>query len=955
MSQAPSILEAFASSFSADREARVTLPAIALPAVGEPLLAAATHPERLTPAGIWRLLSQQERSNGLLQALRDPNRPWLRDTLVQIVHDRRGGFRVSTIKAWKDDTLATACAALDLTQRGVIVAVVVALHIPERAPIQAAFYDALGIPHDHGQTDGDLRDPAAPADQNREAALQVLTQRPDAQAFYYLLALGVLWPATWPGLLDCLAGLALAELERRRGTALRTAGGTPPVPGLDGAVAEPAAAGEAPVAAEAVRLPPMVIHSEVAALGPLDELLIQTIVQVRGGIQGAPDPERLDAMLEEMTRLNSVRHQTFYHLGFRDALFGRPVPPTLPAANPNRWRWYFAGFVVGLAREQRGAEIVAQYDAHELLRGLGDTGLGPSAHAAHRIFEALCAQGRYSQACGFVREGALQASDRLALEVLQIATALLRDEQTALATPMFDLLWRALGRRLAEGEEVPGDVWADVRRRRAHCLRFNDDLQGARALLESLLADSTDANRPAVLVDLALMDAGLRRLAELCLPEGAEERLALATALERAAPRLAEAAALEERTRSHALYVQGFHQLLVQKYAAARSRLEVALADFGQRPEVYRGGSLLDRARFHLGLALCLSIPARPDLERGVRLLLEGIALGLRMPADLVPDLFLVMEAAAPDLAARLAEQLLERVGESVLEAVAQTETARRSTVIADALVQRARGTGRSLTARAQDWLHVLPALQAQGRMPEATEALDALEEAGAHGLLVPNIEYVFSDEREYGPAWTVDEAAWSLARLAESRGAHGEAAGYLKHVFFRAVSRGARGAAEDAREVLERVADYGPDGAAVLEELTAHYERHFGETTEDVAEAAAPGRPIYVLVVGGNETQARFDEQLRRDLQQTHPHICVEFMHTGWGSNWAPYVADFERRVASINAVVVSRYMRTMLGREIRRRCQVPWRGCGGTGRTAFRNSILAAVALARGAGTGR
>ena len=921
---------------------------IALPMVGEPLLAAATHPERLTPAAVWRLLSAPERTTGLLRALRDPNRPWLRDTLVQIVHDRRGGFRMSTIKGWTDDALAAACASLDLTQRGVIVAAVVALHFPERAPIQAAFYDALGIPHDNGQTDGDLRDPAAPAERNREAALRLLQQRPDTEAFYYLLALGVLWPATWPGLLEYLAGVALAEREHRRPTVPRSPG-TAPVPLQEEPAAEPPAAGEGPVPSVAAHLPPMVITSDAAELGPLDELLIQTIVQVRGGIQGAPDPERLDAILEEMTRLNSTRHQTFYHLGFRDALFGRPVPATLPAANPNRWRWYFAGFVVGLAREQRGAEIAVQYDAHEVVRGLGDTGVGPSAHAAHRIFEALCAQGRYPQACGFVREAALHASDRLAREVLETATALLRDEQTAVATPMFDLLWRALGRRLADGEEVPAALWADVRRRRAHCLRFNDDLQGARALLESLLADSTDANRPAVLVDLALMDAGLRRLAELQLPERAEERLALASALERATPRLAAAAALGERTRSHALYVQGFHQLLVQEYGRARARLEIALADFGQRPEVYRGGSLLDRARFHLGLALCLSVPSRPDLERGVRLLLEGIALGLRMPADLVPDLFLVMEASAPDLAARLAEQLLERVGESVLEAVAQTETARRSTMIADALVQRARGAGRNLTARAQDWLHVLPALQGQRRMPEATEALDALEEAGAHGLLVRNIEYVFADEREYGPAWTVDEAAWSLARLAEARGAHGEAAGYLKQVFYRAVSRGAGNAAEDAREVLERVADYGPAAAALLEELTAHYARHFGGTPEDLEEAAAPQGPVYVLVVGGNETQARFDEQLRLELQRSHPHICVEFMHTGWGSNWAPYVADFERRVASINAVVVSRYMRTMLGREIRRRCQVPWRGCGGTGRTAFRNSILGAVALAR------
>lgn len=491
-------------------------------------------------------------------------------------------------------------------------------------------------------------------------------------------------------------------------------------------------------------------------------------------------------------------------------------------------------------------------------------------------------------------------------------------------------------------------VWADVRRRRAHCLRAADDLEGARALLLSLLADPTDANRPAVLVDLGLMDAGHRRLAELQLPADDGDRRRLAGSLAAGDQRFREAAELKERTRSHGMYVIGFRQLLEQEYAKARANLEVALADFGQRPEVYSGGDLLARARLHLGLALCLSVPSAAEMRRGTRLLTEAVEEGLVIPSYLIGDLFLALETTAPDLAAELAERLHATLGAQVLDAAADTMAARRSRVIATALVDRARSPIRSLTARTADWLRALPALLAQDRLEEAEAALDALEVGAMAGVLVEQVQQVLADEREYGPAWTVDEAAWSRARLAEGRGEYPEAAAFLEQVFHRALARGDAAAADDAREVLEQVADFGDACGGICSRLEEQFERRFAEPPAPRG-PLEPGGIVHVLVVGGNEVQARFDQGLKTELNHTHPHIHVEFLHTGWDSNWAPHLEDFQRRLPDFQAVVISRYMRTMLGRRIRKSCTLPWRGCGGRGRAAFKNSILAAAEFAR------
>lgn len=104
------------------------------------------------------------------------------------------------------------------------------------------------------------------------------------------------------------------------------------------------------------------------------------------------------------------------------------------------------------------------------------------------------------------------------------------------------------------------------------------------------------------------------------------------------------------------------------------------------------------------------------------------------------------------------------------------------------------------------------------------------------------------------------------------------------------------------------------------------------------------------VLFVGGNETQQRYDERVRKELAATHPGVTVDFAHTGWGSNWGRELVSIESRVRNADVVVVMQFVRTLLGRHVRTLCGKhgrPWVACTGHGHASIRRSIEAAAAL--------
>lgn len=98
------------------------------------------------------------------------------------------------------------------------------------------------------------------------------------------------------------------------------------------------------------------------------------------------------------------------------------------------------------------------------------------------------------------------------------------------------------------------------------------------------------------------------------------------------------------------------------------------------------------------------------------------------------------------------------------------------------------------------------------------------------------------------------------------------------------------------------------------------------------------------VLYVGGNETQQSFKDEIVTKIASTHPHISVEWELVGWRSNWGDEAARIERRIPSVDLVILSPYVRTLFGRQIRK-AATNWRASTGKGQGKIYSDIIAAV----------
>lgn len=684
--------------------------------------------------------------------------------------------------------------------------------------------------------------------------------------------------------------------------------------------------------------------SEIANLTPLDEELIKRIVDSLQSVEGAPDEAHLDTIIGEVIRLNGTRHQSFYLLGLHDAVRRRQARTVLPAQNAHRWRWYMAGYVAGLARLSDAEAIVALWEQRPELRTLGDTGRGPSRYAVKYVVKALLECHRLADAVAYASPDAIARNAPLAELIQETGTTLQRSERLAEASPVFErlLLAEAIDNALST------NFWSTVKRRHAHCLRAEGKLEAARRLLEEALEEADDAERAMVTVDLGLIDASYGRLTDLRLPVSFEAAREIAGRLDRGEARFHEAEALGVATSSHAHYVLGMRELLRQRYAEAERLLAMAVSQFDLERERYEPASLLRRAHLHLAVARCANVESDVSrLDQAARDIVQGLA----DPTDL-PDVFVEEVIAGlllrDDLRAdALVEQLLSPERDALLDALLQDEKAHRSVAVSDALASRFRREFRTERQRMEDGIALVRILILQGRHDNASRALDELEE-----LAVRTDEgnaflaFLESAGDRLTSVWETVDVLDARVRVLESLGRYDEAVEILRGAFARALARDDTQGRLDACDILDTLAAYGCVDPHELHGMRARVDR----VLPVIPRPATLHRPIHVLVVGGNEVQAQYDEAIVEHYRNSAPWVTLDFMHTGWSSNWGEKVAEFERRVVRADGVVLIYLMRTEFGRSIRRKMNGrPWRGCGGKGRESIQRAIEEAIRAVR------
>ncbi len=235
-------------------------------------------------------------------------------------------------------------------------------------------------------------------------------------------------------------------------------------------------------------------------------------------------------MLGELEQLNGRRHQTFFHLGFRDALFDAQPRRQLPADNDSRRRWYASGYVSALARTDDYPAIARLYNEFTPVPQIAAAADGAAGAAAWIVFRALCEASRFAEAGALLKIDVVALSPPLRQALLATATTLLRASRATDARVFVEALWAA---RPEEPSDDEAAFWLSVKRRRALCFRQLGNHRDAIALLNELVESGDVVTHAVALTDLGLIQIGVRRIGDLTLPKSDDERATFIESMER--------------------------------------------------------------------------------------------------------------------------------------------------------------------------------------------------------------------------------------------------------------------------------------------------------------------------------------------------------------------------------------------------------------------------------------
>ena len=895
-----------------------------------------TNPKRFGTVNLWKALTPDERMAAATSYLAEEADA--RKRLNWIVARVRN-FRPATVQRWPEEKVVKAIRHVPLNDDPRLAEPLLQCHhLPGQSDMVIAYLNGLGVSHDQGKVES-LSVIDAKEDVVRSATREIVEQFGLRAAAVYLLTLRLFGaPAGEAGrawlqeLLEAPDGAAALESDETAAP--------------EEEAVEDDAEEDQPEQDDPTRQP---------SFTTLDGLLILAAVNTAQGIEGALDEDQLDDVVDELVKLNASRHQSYFHAGFRDVLFDKPVGEELPATNKSRLRWYWTGAVQGWARRERWDCIVREHATNPVIKELGNGTNEPSVAAVLHIAEALRHEGQTTELPQFVKVRALVEKPALFKLLLDAATDLLGKGDAAKALPLFELLMKTRRELEKRGVSPTERILLDAHRRMAHCLRHLHQHRRARRLLGDLLKQDPDPNiRAMVHADLGLLAGGFDALEEVVLPLRNDELAGFLERLAKGVDHFQRSVDIDSAYSAHGHYCLGVLALGLavkdDEFRDAERHLQFTRIRFSETADSY-SNSLVEHANLYFGIAKAQHL-SEDKLAHAADVMTKSMASGARIPGYLVEQTIemLVLAEEKGDLH-RVVSAIIDAEGGRVLDELAKCEPALdHCPTLCDALKARAQSEGRTSSARAADLRSALLGFQRQGNPEAAAEALDGLDKLAQDGVGVSEFLELLEDRSRYEPAWDWDDATIARARCLEARGRYLDAVHVLQDLFHRLATQEREAGLDDAAGVLARIRGYGIDPSS-YSNLTDRYNALAAQETEAAPLSdSAPARGVRVLVVGGAEQQARAEDMVLRRLRDTDPHIHVTFIQTGWSENWGRKFGEIEGAMASHDALVIMRFMRTHLGRRIREKWTGgPWRSCWGGGQGAVVEAVTRVVAAVR------
>lgn len=884
--------------------------------------------ERLTPLRLWRALTGDDREEAASVALSSEGAAH-RGSLVRAV-SRAKNFRPKTVEKWPDDKIANEVRPPMLAD----------------ATLASRLLAALaegGYPEVHGEfekrvarnEDGEVADEAA-----RETATHLVDRFGARDAVIFLLA----------------TSLADRPLAR----ALRGWFADFQVP-ID---LEPSTSAEAQEQDDAEGDTPDTSQEpdRQEEFTTLDRLLILAAVDARQEVLGAEREDAIDDAVGELLQLSGRRHRSYFHVGFRDALFDRPLGEEIPAENDARLRWYWNGAIQGLARTKSWERIVSVYDDKSPVKELGNGEDAPSRQAARHIVTALEQQERWLEIPDFLQPRGVTPD--LFGSILSTAAQLLRDGVPASRVqPLLDILDQARPRlQRTKGRPRNFHLFIAADRCVARCLQQLGEFDAARRRLRDAVrsADGRRGLTAALETELGLVEGAFRSLTDVQLPHDSGELDSFANRL-RTSKRHFESAH-GNGVHGPGRYCLGVLELIDDNYEAADRHLGRARGLLQREPaplspDAYPADFFV-RLGLYEGIAKLLAATTDERLVHAADLLTNSLKVGARIPRHFVEKVCEHLSIAPSQSSEPAMLALLEEADDHLLDTlVGGTKRPALLKPLSKKFLTRAKRPTRGREEEAADYRAALECQLSVGEEENAEVTLDHLEELALEGTGVDEFLALLATEDCGRLPWLPEESAVAAAHVLASRGDYEEAASGLTDLFHRYATKaesGDREALDSAAGILGRIRGYGlPERWSVDLERRHKAIRAEQQPLAPRSEAGSTAAgPVTVLVVGGNEIQSRDAERVAQKVRQEDPSVNLEFVHSGWTSNWNKHLAEVKRKLdTGCNALVILRFIRTQLGRSVRAECgrrNIQWRFCwsGGQG------GIIEAVHRAADAG---
>ena len=880
------------------------------------------NPDRLNALSLWRALNEDERAAAARDAI---ERDDMQGRLVGIIAEA-SNFRTVTVTKWPAARIVEAMKTVPLRDGGIALTL-----------LSAHLEGGLGAMSVHFRGVMELGDGVvgAPEETVRTVADCLVANHGVRRAIVCLLALALVH-----------RGLRAPLQGWWRDLASGAESGEP------ASAEEPDDAGTADVGSPAEDG-----HARHASFTTLDRILTRAVEDARQGVIGALDEDGIDDAVEEFLQLNGSRHRSCFHVGYRDALFGQELQGQQHSHNASRVRWNWAGVMQGWARSESWGRIAKAYDENPAVRQLGDGEDPASSAAVEHIVRALRQEGRRAELPSFVKERAIVRSRspiRFCQLLLDIGTDSLRAGDAAEARVVLELLLRAAGEVPESGTPRHASLILQARRRRAHCLRQLGEHFAARDLLLDLLErDPAPDVRAMVHADLGLLEGHFTLLADVRLADEAKDIADIAERLVKGEEHFRAAVERKVPYSAHGCYCLGVLALAREEYGPAGDFLEQARAHFRSRPKNYPA-AVIAQADLYLGIARAHSESAE-KLSSASTLIVAGLEAGASFPRNLLASTVEVLGLGIDASLAEVAARMLAVGDDTTLDVLAGSDALNSWPPLADALLERAGRANRPAERAAADHRGALRGYLHSGEREKAEKVLDELEVLAATGAGVEDFIALLGEPERYEPVWSREDAAVSRVRCYESRGEYEDAVNELRrlfHQYMTGTKDGDASALEDAAGVLDVIRGYGLD-RAYCEDLERRY--HAIAATAGDGEAETPaGQRVRVLVVGGNETQARAAGRVRDEVAARDECVEITFVHPGWSSNWVKFTEKLERVMGEHHALVIMRFIRTHFGRWIRKECgerNVPWRFCWSGGRGGIAEAVLDAASAGRAA----